>query len=772
MENDLSSIINALPGVVWTAFPDGQIDSFSQRWCDYTGLSADECRAQRWHAAIHPDDSPGFFDHWRSILSSGKPGEIEARLRRFDGVYRWFLVCLSPLADNTGQVVKWCGINTDIHERKRAEDVARANEELERKVAESKQIEERLLESESALQKAFDEIKKSEAKLRRVIDTIPTLAWCNLADGPNEFLNKGWHEYTGLSPEDSHGWGWQAAFHPEDLPPLLKKWGDLLASGEAGEIEARLRRYDGVYRWFLVRVEPFLDDAGRIARWYGTSTDIEDRKRAEAALKARESELSLIVNTIPALAWSARPDGYAEFYNQHFMDYVGLPLERLQGWGWTGVVHPDDLSALADSWQSIMAAGKPGETEARLRRFDGEYRWFLFRANPLRDVSGNIVKWYGTNTDIEDRKRAEEAVRASEAQLRQTVDTIPGLVCTMSLSGEITTLNKQLLEYFGKAPEELKNWKMTDAVHPDDLSRVLTAYDFSIRTGTPYEVEHRCRRADGVYRWFQVRALPVQDKDGQSAGWYVLLTDIEDRKRTEEELRHRDAELAHASRVVSLGVLAASIAHEVNQPLTGIITNAGTCLRMLSADPPNVEGACETARRAIRDGNRAAEVIIRLRTLFSKREPTTEPVDLNEATREVIALSLSRLQRDQVILRQELANELPAVTGDRVQLQQVILNLVLNASDAMSGVEDRPRELLVRTERAEGGARLTVQDAGIGIQPEIVGKLFEPFHTTKASGMGIGLSVSRSIIESHHGRIWAAPNDGPGATFSFSIPGL
>ncbi len=241
----------------------------------------------------------------------------------------------------------------------------------------------------------------------------------------------------------------------------------------------------------------------------------------------------------------------------------------------------------------------------------------------------------------------------------------------------------------------------------------------------------------------------MRDADGTVTGWYGLITDIDDRKRAEEELRHREAELVHASRVTILGVLTASIAHEVNQPLTGIITNAGTCLRMLDADPPNVDGARETARRAIRDGNRAAEVITRLRALFSKKEATTEQVDLNETVREVIALSVGRLQRDRVILRQELADDLPVVTGDRVQLQQVILNLILNASDAMSGVEDRPRELMIRTERAGGGARLTVQDAGIGIQPEAVGKLFEPFYTTKGSGMGIGLSVSRSIIESH-----------------------
>jgi C4-dicarboxylate-specific signal transduction histidine kinase len=222
---------------------------------------------------------------------------------------------------------------------------------------------------------------------------------------------------------------------------------------------------------------------------------------------------------------------------------------------------------------------------------------------------------------------------------------------------------------------------------------------------------------------------------------------------------------------MSLGTLAASIAHELNQPLFGIVTNASTCKRMLVAEPPNVDGALETARRTIRDANRASEVIARLRALFSRKDATTESVNLNEATREVIALSLSGLQRNRVAVRAELAEDLPLITGDRVQLQQVILNLLRNASEAMSTVDDRPRELLIRTERDESDqVRLSVKDAGLGLDPQAVDTIFEAFYTTKNDGMGIGLSVSRSIIENHHGRLWAEPNDGPGATFSFSIP--
>jgi signal transduction histidine kinase len=250
-----------------------------------------------------------------------------------------------------------------------------------------------------------------------------------------------------------------------------------------------------------------------------------------------------------------------------------------------------------------------------------------------------------------------------------------------------------------------------------------------------------------------------------------LRKEIAERRSVEERLRKEEKELAHVTRTTTLGVLTASIAHEVNQPLSGIITNASTCLRMLAADPPNVAGACETARRTIRDGQRASEVITRLRRLFAKKDTTTEPVDLNEATQEVIALTLSELQRNGVVVRLEPADDLPPVVGDRVQLQQVIMNLILNASDAMSGVDDRPRQLSIRTGLEEGNrVRLCVQDTGVGFDPRGADRLFEAFYTTKDNGMGIGLSVSRSIVESHRGRLWAAPNDGAGATFSFSIP--
>jgi PAS domain S-box-containing protein len=247
-----------------------------------------------------------------------------------------------------------------------------------------------------------------------------------------------------------------------------------------------------------------------------------------------EDQLQTILDTIPALAWAARPDGSAEFFNRRWLDYTGLSAEQARDWTWTTAIHPDDLNRLKDYWLSILGSGEPGEIESRLRRFDGEYRWFLFRASPLRDRSGKVVKWYGTNTDIDDRKRAEDALRASEHNFRLIVDSIPGLVCTMSAAGEVEFLNRQVLEYFGKRAGELKGWAISDAIHPDDLS-VNEVFTNSIAAGLPYDIENRYRRADGVYRWFESRALPARDAAGRIIRWYSLLIDIDDRKHAEAE---------------------------------------------------------------------------------------------------------------------------------------------------------------------------------------------------------------------------------------------
>jgi C4-dicarboxylate-specific signal transduction histidine kinase len=373
--------------------------------------------------------------------------------------------------------------------------------------------------------------------------------------------------------------------------------------------------------------------------------------------------------------------------------------------------------------------------------------------------------------EVAERRRAQEALKRSEAFLAegQRLSRVGSFSWRVE-TDEITWSEElyRIFEFDRDVPVTLE--LIGSRVHPEDLPLLSEKMDLARRNINDHDYAIRLRMPDGRVKYVRTKSYGIRDRDGRLEH-VGAIQDATEHRLSEEALAKATSELAHVARVTSLGALTASIAHEVSQPLSGIITNACTCLRMLAADPPNVDGACETVRRTIRDGNRASEVITRLRALFSKKEVTIESVDLNEATREVIALSLNELQRNRVILRTELASDLPVVKGDRVQLQQVLLNLLRNASDAMSGVDDRPRQLLISTERDGGDrVRLTVQDAGVGLDPQAMDRLFEAFYTTKNDGMGMGLSISRSIIERHHGRLWAAPNDGPGAMFSFSIP--
>jgi PAS domain S-box-containing protein len=283
---------------------------------------------------------------------------------------------------------------------------------------------------------------------------------------------------------------------------------------------------------------------GNLVRWYGINIDIDDRKRAEQKLQQNEASLYRITQTIPGILWSATPEGTVDYCNGPWLDFVSMTAEQAAGWGWVSAIYPDDRDGLLECWRSCLASGTPLDMEARTRRFDGTYRWFIFRANPLRDESGKIVRWYGANTEIEDRKHREEMLQASEQSWRQIIDNIPGYVHTTSARGEVQFQNRQTLEDFGKTKVELKEWGRNDIVHPDDLPRVIDAWKKSVETGQNYEMEQRNRGADGVYRWFQCPARPVRNADGEITAWYWLLTDIEDRKRAEQALQANERRLS------------------------------------------------------------------------------------------------------------------------------------------------------------------------------------------------------------------------------------
>jgi PAS domain S-box-containing protein len=360
----------------------------------------------------------------------------------------------------------------------------------------------------------------------------------------------------------------------------------------------------------------------------------------------------------------------------------------------------------------------------------------------------------------------EQRVRAETRERLQIWNVTQDLLAITNLDAICLSINPAWTATLGWAETDLLGTSFKWLLHPDDRERTDAELDHLAKGNSTLRFENRLRAKDGSYHWISWTAAPDGDRV------YAMGRDVSESKRAQDALNKAGAELARVSKITSLSALTASIAHEVQQPLSGIITNASTCLRMLDSSPANIEGARDTARRMIRDGHRAADVVTRLRAMFSNREFTLESLDLNEAIGEVIALSASDLQRNRIVFRSELANDLRMVTGDRIQLQQVILNLLRNASDAMVDVHDRPRELLIRTQREDDHrVRLTVRDSGQGLSPDNLDSLFDAFYTTKSGGMGIGLFVSRSIIERHQGRLWAERNAvAPGATFSFSIP--
>jgi PAS domain S-box-containing protein len=480
-----------------------------------------------------------------------------------------------------------------------------------------------------------------------------------------------------------------------------------------------------------------------------------------------------LLQHLPVSAWTLKPDGTPDFVNQVWLEFSGQTVDfiRSRPEAWMTAVHPEDREAASRAFRDGVRSGQGFAMETRsLRAQDGTYRWHLNQAVGLRDAEGKLLKFVGTTTDIDNQKRGEEALRESEQSLRLILDGIAGLVAIMSPTGETEAVNRQILEYFGRTSEQLKGWSTGDAVHADDLPGVYAAWMHSVETASVYDVDHRLRRADGVYRWFHARGLPLCDSEGRVLRWYVLLMDIDDRMRAEEELRQAQSDLARINRVTTLGELTASLAHEVNQPIGGILLNANVCLRKLGRDKPDLDDARAAVTRIQRDAQRAADIIGRIRSRFEKGALTREVLDVNEIVQETVALLRSEAVRHNISVRTELAVNLPQIVGDRVQLQQVAMNLIVNSLEAMKDVGGK-RELAITSQRGENEQILvSFTDTGIGVPPQLAEQIFDPFFTTKAHGTGMGLRISRSIIGSHGGHLWAASSPAHGATFYLSLP--
>src|SRR5262245_57354214 len=871
VDDRLRAVLDAMPTLVWLAAADGAAVHISQRWLEYTGLSPEQAGGWGWTIPVHHDDINRVTAHWQTLLAAGAQGEIEVRLRRSDGRYRWFRFTAAPLHDHSGRLTGWCGTNVDIDDRrradeaacddrKRAEDALRSRErqfqaivdnipamiaihsesgylELENRAAQTYhgrlpgqsnqadthdavhpddvdafvaaiqralmtgrplELEQRLRGGDGVYRwfhvrsfrssddedgggrwytvgtdihdrkTAEETARAAERDLRLVLDTVPALVKTMTPTGEIDFANRRLLDYLGVSLEQLQDW--PQFVHESDRPMIIDRLKQSLDSGEPYEAECRLRRADGVYRWFHGSAVPVRAQDGTLVRWYYLITDIEDRKQAEDLLRSSERQFHAIVDNIPALVGVITETGELEIVNKASLDYHGLTLEELRRWKVNDLVHPEDLPAELAALTRSFETGQPLEHEHRLRRADGEYRWFQLRALRSCDEWNSSPRWYCVEIDIHDRKLAEQALLESEARLlevqqlsrtgawrfdpaagivessleiqrvygvqpgedisqprfwfdrihpedrprvqtqferclnekteyrasyrivlpdgsvryqyatghpvtndagnllefigasmdmtehwlaatkrslaeealreserksRLVVDSIPGLVALLTADGEVEFVNRQILEYTGRTLQELKQWSMSDTVHPDDLPRITSVFTQSIASGSPYEIEERIRRSDGVYRWFQNRGSPLRDTSGRIVGWCVLLTDIDERKRAEDALHRMQTRLSRATQVAAVGEMTGSIAHEVNQPLAAVVANGHACLRWLSASPPNVTKAIEAAERIVKDGKDAGEVVRRVRALFKRTVLEKVSLDLGEVIAEV-----------------------------------------------------------------------------------------------------------------------------------------
>ena len=613
-------------------------------------------------------------------------------------------------------------------------------------------------------------------ELGDILDTIEVPIVVVRRDSVIAYFNTAAEDVFSLSPSD--------VGHPTRdisvlaVPRLEEQCSRAVASG----LELRVDFCDGD-NWFVVRISPYPKGEHPAAGTLLTFTNVTAfRSSVDQAIYERECTKT-ILNAVADPLVVLNAEQQIQSGNRAFYTIFAVSRDETQGASLSELGNGAfDLTALREQLKEMLAGShgfQPVEVDHVVTARG--HRTLIVDAHPLSFPGHPERRVLVTFQDITARKqaeaakdlRSEEELRRSEAFLAEGQRlSVTGSFSWKVATDEITWSEQlyRIYEFEIGVPVTLD--LIRTRVHPEDVSLLekMKMVDQARGGVDDFEWEYRLVMPDRSIKYMHAVAHATRDRDGQLE-YIAAVQDVTARRMSEEALANARSELAKVARVTSLGVLTASIAHEINQPLSGIITNASTCLRMLDADPPNLDGARETARRTIRDGNRASDVVARLRGLFSRKEFTLESLDLNEATREVIALSLNDLQRNGVVLQSELAGDLPAITGDRIQLQQVIMNLLRNASDAMVDVHDRPRQLLIRTERENGDrVRVTVRDAGVGFDPERMDKLFDAFYTTKSDGMGIGLSVSRSIVEKHHGRLWAEPNDGPGATFSFSIP--
>jgi PAS domain S-box-containing protein len=769
----LRQIFETVPGLLWSLDPAGEPTQLNQRMLDYSGMRFEDFEHGGWRAFLHPDDFPETAKAFYHAIQTGTSYQGVYRLRRADGEFRWHQARCEPLRDRQGRIIQWYGLNVDIDEGKRAEDLLRRSEAY---LAEAQ----RLSHTGSA---AYND------------STV--FYWSD-----ETYRIFGLDPRNGLpSPEAV-----QQLIHPEDRERAREEARQAVRQKRDYKAELRIVLPAGTIKHIEVNAHPKFSSSGDLVEIVSTLVDVTERKRAEEALRESEYKLRQILETVPSLTWStgqpgfiaqvqailnvlpaytwyAAPSGGITFVNKRTADYLGLPKDHPLRFGidvgaqWDAhiqLLHPDDQEGSREAWSTSLRTGEAGEFSFRVGNAQGDYRWFLTRGEPLRASDGTLLLWVGVNLDIEELKCAEEALRESEAKFRDYAESASDWFWEIGPDYKFTLLTGNAFGSDSADRIGTAYWDQAlDLETEPEKWRLIQA---TLDARKPFRDFVYCSaRRDGSPMYVKASGKPVFDADGEFRGYRGTGTDVTALMCAQEEherLRQLEADLAHTNRLSVMGELTASLAHEITQPIAAARNNARAAMHFLDRNPPDLGEIREALACVVDDADRAGDIIDRIRDHIKKAPPRKSRFDLNKAIDEVIGLARSAITTNGVSVQTCLTEGLFPIEGDRVQLQQVVLNLILNAVEAMSTVEVGPRELLISTEQTRsGGVLVSVRDSGPGIDPDHLDRVFQAFYTTKSSGVGMGLSICRSIIDAHGGRLWADTNASRGAVLRFSLPG-